>query len=115
MTRTFAILLVILTAISCKNHVESDRLDPEESAVISLLIDDSASPYPLPGFLFDADSLGDGTRIDSLEAVRVEVVIDTVLLERKHTIELGEQYAEFQPLVNKLASIDKTHLDPGLI
>lgn len=86
--------------LSCKDP--SLNVERQEAAIYSILIDELATPFPPPPPPPKDGSKPKPIDQDSINKVKVEVVVDTLMFQTSKTVDMVEKFSKYQRLVNNL-------------
>lgn len=99
----FVVIVILFLGIGCDKP--ANNIEKQEAAIYSLLIDRMAMPFPPPPPPPRDGSEPKPINFDSIGKVQVEVVVDTTMFHISETVDLDEEYSEFQNLVNSISSL----------
>lgn len=100
---SFGVVTVLfLMAVGCNPSKNAKKSGTAEAAIFSVLIDEMATSFPPPPPPSKDGSKSKTINIDSLNKVKVEVVVDTIMFEMSETRNLKQTYSEYQKLVDSI-------------
>lgn len=99
----FVVIIAVLLMIGC--DPPSFHIEKQEAAIYSLFIDKMAKPFPPPPPPPKDGSEPKPINKDSINNVKVVVVVDTVMFSVSKTVDLDEEYSEYQILVDSISSL----------
>ncbi len=98
-------ILILTFALGCNNqNVNKDlTTNLNKASIISLLIDEIAISFPPPPPpIKDSNASLKPLNLDSLNAVKVEVILDTVFENYSKTTKIKSEFKDFQNLVDEI-------------
>lgn len=101
--KLFVVIITPLLVISCDKP--PNNLANQEATIYSLLIDRMAKPFPPPPPPPKDGSKPKPINFDSISKVKVEIVVDTMKFHTSETVDLQEEFSEFQKLVDSISSL----------
>ncbi|MCM4161846.1 hypothetical protein FHG64_08020 [Antarcticibacterium flavum] len=99
----FILILTLLLVLSCNKPPNNP--EKQEAAIYSLLIDKMAKPLPPPPPPPKDGSKPKSINFDSINKVKMEIVVDTMMFNTSNTLDLQEEFSEFQMLVDSISSL----------
>ncbi|HEY9186115.1 MAG TPA: hypothetical protein VIM94_12395 [Salegentibacter sp.] len=114
MNKFLLLFFLSILFFSCELFSQN-KTQQEEGRIISLLIDELAMPLPVP-----PPPPKDGTpakkiNIDSLEKVKVRLIVDTTMFQVKINHNLPEGYNKYKSLKNELKKLPEKSINKDLI
>ena len=97
------LLLFLVAMANCENRCLN--IEREEAAIYSVLIDEMATPLPPPPPPSKNGSRIEPINTDSVSKVKVEMVVDTIMFQSSRTIDIDEEFSEYQSLVARIPSL----------
>lgn len=103
MNSFLSFFMATLFFISCKNP--SINVEKQEAALYSFLIDEMATPFPPPPPPPQDGSKHEPINRDSINQVKVEVVVDTLMFQTSQTVDIDQEFSKYQKLVDSIPSL----------
>lgn len=81
------------------------NVEKQEVAIYSILLDELATSFPPPPPLPKDESKDEPINIDSVNQVKVEVVVDTLMFQTSQTVDIDEVFSKYQKLVDRIPAL----------